>query len=380
MKTTQLVWRDNSWCGEQAIDEAFYSQRCLILVFGLTDDAPIAIQQLTSRFVQAEIVGCSTAGEITRDEVLDLSLVATVVLFEKGHFFCAYARLEDYAHDGFQAGAALTAQLHQRREDLSHIFILSDGLNVNGAELVRGARSELPQGVQITGGLAGDRQAFVKTYALWQGDYHSEVVVAIGFYGAQLKMGYGSRGGWTAFGMKRKITRATDNVLYELDDQNALEVYKSYLGELSNELPASGLRFPLELEIRGKDTKLVRTLLAIDEQVGSITFAGDVPTGASARLMRANVDSLIDGAQEAGDIAVSPPPQSKALSILVSCLGRKLLLKQLAEEEVMAVADSLPAQTTLCGFYSYGEIAPWEINCDAELHNQTMTITTLWEE
>lgn len=187
-------------------------------------------------------------------------------------------------------------------------------------------------------------------------------------------------GGWDPFGPERIITRSQGNVLYELDGQSALGLYKKYLGEHARELPASGLLFPLSLRTQAGATPVVRTILSVDEATQSLTFAGDVPVGAYARLMKANFDRLIDGATgaaTAGGRALGGT--ATELAILISCVGRKLVLKQRIEEEVEGVRDVLGAGAVLTGFYSYGEISPFTPGAKCELHNQTMTITTLAE-
>jgi hypothetical protein len=120
--------------------------------------------------------------------------------------------------------------------------------------------------------------------------------------------------------------------------------------------------------------------MAIDEENQSMTFAGDMPEGGYARLMKANFDRLIDGAGDAAHATSETLGASKPeLALLISCVGRKLVLKQRVEEEVEGVRDVLGEDTVLAGFYSYGEICPHGAFTQCELHNQTMTITTFSE-
>ncbi|NNN05175.1 MAG: hypothetical protein HKL90_04670, partial [Elusimicrobia bacterium] len=203
---------------------------------------------------------------------------------------------------------------------------------------------------------------------------------AVGLYGAQLKVGFSSRGGWDPFGPERLITRSRGNVLYELDGQSALELYKKYLGDHAGALPAAAVHYPLALRTAEGETSVVRTVLAVDEREQSMTFAGDVPEGTYARLMKANFDRLIDGASgAAGDCREAMGATPAELALLISCAGRKMVLGQRIEEEVEAVREVLGPSTTLGGFYSYGEIAPFAGGARCELHNETMTITTLSE-
>jgi hypothetical protein len=258
--------------------------------------------------------------------------------------------------------------------------VFSEGLKVNGSELVKGLTAALPHSVTVTGGLSGDGQRFASTYVVWKGKPERGSIVAAGLYGPALRVGYASLGGWDSFGPERLITRSRNNVLYELDGHSALELYKQYLGEHAADLPASGLLFPLSLRTTRDATPVVRTILAVDENEQSMTFAGDVPTGAYARLMKANFDRLIDGAAGAARVSYqaggATPPN---LALLISCVGRKMVLQQRIEEEVEGVRDIMGERTVLTGFYSYGEISPFTPSARCELHNQTMSITTFTE-
>jgi hypothetical protein len=268
-----------------------------------------------------------------------------------------------------------------REEELEHVLVLSDGLQVNGSDLVRGLTTHLPRGTTITGGLAGDGERFGQTLVWWNGGPKYDAIAVLGLYGSRLRIGFGSLGGWDSFGPERLITRSRGNVLYELDGQSALGLYKKYLGEHAGGLPATGLLFPLSLRTRTDERAVVRTILSIDETEQSMTFAGDVPEGAYARLMKANFDRLIDGAVGAARTSHQAIGSSTPeLALLISCVGRKLLLKQRVEEEVEGVRDILGKNTVLTGFYSYGEISPFSPGARCELHNQTMTITTLSED
>lgn len=353
----------------------------LVLVFGGPEALRgSAVRDVAAAYPGAHLCGCSTAGDIFGTQVSDDSLVATAVSFERTRIVGRSTRIcgpEDSRAAGERLAGALAG------ENLVHVFVLSDGLKVNGSKLVEGLASRLPKEVTVTGGLSGDGPRFKETLVI-SGDRGGQpepnTIAAVGFYGRGLRVGYASLGGWDPFGPERLITRSEGNVLYELDNRSALELYKTYLGPHASDLPASGLLFPLSLRTREGDTPVVRTILSVDEEDRSMTFAGDVPSGSYARFMKANFDRLIDGAVGAARTSYqavgSAPPD---LALLVSCVGRKLVLGQRVEEEVEGVRDVLGARTVLAGFYSYGEISPFTPDARCELHNQTMTITTLSE-
>ena len=377
MKIQQTKWTSGNWAGE--LKENQNAQ--IVFMFGstsiLSEKQPL-IETVRKAFPKAVLFGCSTSGEILDTQVTDETLAITSVEFKSTRLQTAYATIKD-AKDSFSVGQNLTKQLS--KEELVHILVLSDGLNINGSDLVKGLLDELPEGVTVTGGLSGDGARFQKTLVFdAKGQARQDTVAAIGFYGKQLKVGYASLGGWDPFGPERVITRSKDNVLYELDGKSALELYKQYLGEHAKGLPGTGLLFPLSLRADSGATPVVRTILAVNEKDQSITFAGTMPQGAMARFMKANFDRLIDGAAGAAKASYSTVGSANPdLAILISCVGRKLILKQRIEEEVESVRDVLGAKTALTGFYSYGEISPFTPGAKCELHNQTMTITTFTE-
>ena len=378
MKTEQKKWqRGQGW--ENGSTWKLGATAQLVLAFGSGDALSEAglLEELRGKFGRAQIVGCSTAGEIYDTAVLEQSLAVTAIEFESTRLRMVDAQISA-AEESAEVGRKLGKEL--RADDLAHVLVLSDGLNVNGSELVKGLQSALPAGVAITGGLSGDGAAFKKTMIVSAGQTRERSVVAVGFYGESLRVGYGSMGGWDTFGPERVITKSKGNVLHDLDGESALALYKRYLGPHAAELPASALRFPLCVRAGKDDAYVVRTILGIDEKEQTMTFAGDVPEGWQARLMRANFDRLIDGAMGAARASQAGLHEVQAeLAILISCVGRRLVLQQRTEEEVEGVRNVLGEGPAITGFYSYGEIAPFSQGVKCELHNQTMTITVFSE-
>lgn len=378
MKTEQKRWTSgHSW--ESVTDNNLKDLANLVFVFGgrhaLADQA--RFEDIRRFYPNANILLGSTSGEIIDVEVSDDTIITTAAFFEHTAIESARLNISD-VESSYQAGTKLASALP--KENLVHVFVLSEGLKVNGSELVKGLNENLPAGVGVTGGLAGDGARFEKTVVGINASPDAGNIVALGFYGDKLRVGYGSMGGWDPFGPERKITKSSANVLYEMDGQPALALYKKYLGDQAKDLPGSGLLFPLSIRTSPGAEPIVRTILAVDEASQSLTFAGDIPVGAQASLMKANFDKLIDGASSAAGRSYEQiGSDSPDLAILISCVGRKLILSQRIEEEVESVKDVLGDHSTITGFYSYGEISPFTPNAKCELHNQTMTITTFSE-
>lgn len=333
-------------------------------------------QEIRSMFPESYLAGCSTSGEILEEDLIDDSISLIAIQFATTKIQTSSVKRGENA-DSYKLGKELIETLP--KEDLSLLMLLSIGHNINGAELVLGIRESLSVPINIFGGLAGDGPHFEKTFVCANSKPDPDHILAIGFYGNSIKSRCGSFGGWHSFGPKRKISKSKENVLFELDGKPALELYKSYLGDESVNLPGSALLFPLQIfPENGKGASLVRTILSINESDNSMTFAGNIPQNHYAQLMTASFENLIDGAESAAEQS-KIQTESESFAILISCVGRKLVLGQRTVEEIEAVRSILGQNCRTIGFYSYGEISPGGELLNCELHNQTMTITHIYE-
>ncbi len=378
MRVQQSHWNaEDGWRDAPNSDSVDQAQ--LVLYFAAPGNIGLAdcYAEIRKRYADAHILGCTTGGEIFDQEVFDESIVCSAVQFEKTRVELTSCKAK--ASDGsFDAGVALGNSL--LGSDLQMVFVLSDGIHVNGSELVRGLTSVVGEDIPVTGGLAGDGARFEVTLVGADGAPEEGRIAAIGLYGQSLTVGHGSVGGWDVFGPERTITRSNGNILYELDGKPALDLYRTYLGDEAKNLPGSGLLFPLKIRPpHGPTQDVVRTIVGIDEDAHSMIFAGNIPEGYVGQLMRGNFENLIEGAAEAARMAGTAVNGERKLVVLVSCIGRKLLLGQRIGEEVEAVSEVFGDGTPAIGFYSYGEISPHAETGICDLHNQTMTVTVLAE-
>ncbi len=328
-------------------------------------------------FPRSIVVGCSTGGEIYEDDALENSAAGVAISFDDETSSAKLASaLQDKPEDSYETGASLARQL--AGDDLAGVFVISDGLLVNGTRLIAGLQSVLGKDIPINGGLAGDGADFAATSVGANNEMQSGQVALIGFYGKALKMHDGCYAGWDEFGHERTVTRSKDNVLYELNGKPALDIYKRYLGDEAKDLPGSALLYPLKIYKPGtQNHELIRSVIGVDEEAKSLIFAGDVPEGYHARLMVGNSDNLVTGAENAAKSIPKCDPDN-SVALLVSCIGRFLVLGPRSYEEVTEVRDILGGIPQV-GFYSYGEISTHNKSGQCDLHNQTMTITVLEE-
>lgn len=350
--------------------------KTVVLAFGSTETLQSnLVGDLVESLNGNDVLFCSTSGHFKDSRITDDGLCLSALNFAKTNHKIFIANIDNASQSegvGIQLAKSLAAA------DLRQVLVFSDGLLVNGTALANGLTSVLGSEVVISGGLAGDGSRFKTTMVGWNAKPKSGQVAVIGFYGNALQTAAASLGGWDAFGPKRVITKSNANVLYELDHKPALQVYKEYLGKHAAELPASALLFPLSVSIGNSNHTVVRTVLGIDEKTGAMTFAGDLPQGSEVQLMKSNVDRLVSGAEGAAEKCQLSGPAEFAL--LVSCVGRRLVMGQRTEEEIEAVQiASKSPNCCVTGFYSYGELSPQGKFEKCDLHNQTMTVTLFRE-
>lgn len=325
------------------------------------------------------IIGCSTAGEIVSTGTRQGGFAILAIAFECTDVRTAHCTLHSLK-DSYSAGEALADLL--KGPKLKAVFVFSPGVDANGSEVIDGLSSSLGRGVSISGGLAADETGFKQTYTYLNGEVTNREIVAVAFYGEHVVVSCGSEGGWRPFGPARRVTKSEGNILYELDNKPALQLYKHYLGDKARQLPASGLSYPFAVLRADRTTSgVIRSALNIDHEAESIILAGNIEQGSQVCLMHADTAALTQGAAQAAAEALRMHggPEENGCALLVSCVGRKIVYGIDVDEEVEAVTDSFLPETPLAGFYAYGEICSNNGTGKTELHNQTMTITYITE-
>jgi hypothetical protein len=379
MKTVQLKKVANK--NFEYLSEELTLKEPLVLVFGnrfMLQEKNI-VKEVRELFKDGHIVFGSTSGDITSESVDDECITITAIEFEKSSFSIKTANVLNTSVqiDSYKTGKELIEQLPQ--QGLKYAFVVSDGSFTNGSQLTMGMNAATKDNLVITGALCGDAVRFETTLTSYNESPKEGKIVAIGFYGETLEVSFASNGGWTPFGPERIVTKSKGNILFELDDKPALDLYKNYLGEKSKELPSAALLYPLQVKSREEEKSIVRTILNINEENNSMILAGDILKGSKVQLMMTNVDNIVNAAAICASNALEDRKNKPELAILISCFSRKLVLDQRVEEEVEEVIEVIGKETTITGFYSYGELAPFDGEMNCQLHNQTMAITLISE-
>lgn len=379
MKQSQYIINLNSTLENVYSSTEFSEYKAnLVLAFAerTTLDTLKPYTQLKQKFPNASIVISSASGQISNNKLVEEQIVVTAIQFDHTPIKAIEIQV-DPTHSSNYLGNRVKNELVN--PELSALLVLSEGSFVNGTDLIEELRAETAHNIPIFGGIAGDGYLFERTVVGLDRDPLANTIVIIGFYGDRLQFGFGSEGGWTDFGPEREVTESIKNKVFKIGDHYALDIYKEYLGKYAEELPGSSLYFPLSMKETPESEPVVRTILSIDEKEKSMTFAGNLPEGSLVKFMKGNSDKLIDASYKAATHSEMDTQEKDRIALLISCVGRKIVLGDRVEEEIEAVREVLGKNVLLFGFYSYGEITPNTKKVGCDLQNQTMTITTLFE-
>jgi hypothetical protein len=374
MKIDKLVFKDEDWI---IVDSQILTDEVvdIIFVFGHINSLKSYnhFSLLKSKYPDANIVGCSTAGNILDTTIDKYEVIATAISFDtaKVKVFSTHLFQKSISQDTFDLVNSI------EKEGLKHLFILSPGL-INGSEIVEGIKVD--KNITVSGALAGDEDKFESTYLFFNEKKGSDLLIAICFYGDSIHTSVGCDTGWNEFGATRVVTKSKKNIIYEIDNKPAIELYEKYLGNSIDSLPNSALRFPLSIRDSINDENEIILVMMDINSDKSLVYAGNIKEGSIIKLMKTNVSNLLEGASLSAK-RVKSYNEKESLSLVISCAARRSVLKQFSEEEVEVVKEILPLKTQIIGFYSYGEIAPFSNELSKSLlHNQTMTITTIYED
>ncbi len=331
------------------------------------------------------LIGCSSAGEITNEGVYDGSVV--VMAIESDKMKVVLGSGGEVKAGARKAGARLAQDIKdQIFFDSKYILFLTDVLNGNGADVVRGIKDVLGNDYFIVGGAAGDDFMFKETYQYLNDKVLKSSAVGVGISG-NMAIGVGVRHGWTPIGIPMKVTKSKGAVLEELDGKPALSMYEDYFGKKAEEikkepLARMAITYPLGMGVEGNSELLIRDPITVDEK-GAITCAAEIPEGSEIRLM---IGSKEDAIKAAKDAAMQAREQLKGKEvkavIIFDCIARKKLFGRDAFDEIEVIKSVLGENVPMVGFYTYGEIAPLGgdvLKCNSSFHNETSVILALGE-
>lgn len=329
------------------------------------------------------LIGCSTAGEITLSGVAEGSVAVMAIQSDAIDF--TIGKGGDLKSGVREAGAQLAKNItDSAKAEVNCLLMLTDVLNGNGAEVVRGIQDVLGKDALIVGGAAGDDFLFKQTFEYYNDDISSSSVVGVGLSGSY-GIGVGVRHGWMAIGAPMKATKSEGAIVKELDGRPAVSIYEDYFGKKAEELREEPLAklaitYPLGMSVEGSDELLIRDPITVDAE-GAITCAAEIPEGSEVRLMIGSKEEAIAAAKDAAQKALAQLAGKTPRAIIVfNCIARRKLFGRYASDEIATIQEVLGKDVPLIGFYTYGEIAPIGESVDKQFsrfHNETAVVMAI---
>ncbi|MFH1684054.1 MAG: FIST N-terminal domain-containing protein [Candidatus Margulisiibacteriota bacterium] len=335
----------------------------------------------------APLIGCSDSGEIVTEGPRSGGVAVMALKSDQIKFVTGIGK--GIKSDSRKTGSCVAQDVLEKAGKKPSLFImLPDGLNGNGAEIVRGVQDVLGQRFPIMGGSAGDDFAFKKTYQYFDGEVLTDAVAGVGFFG-KFSFGVGVKHGWEPIGLPKKVTRSRGAVLESLDNEPALKIYEDAFGKSAEELTKEPIArmaytYPLGMSVEGSDELLIRDVVIADKE-GKITCAAEIPEGAEIRLMLGDKEKAIQAACEAAKNSLAQLKGTQPKIIFVfNCMARHKLLGPRIGDEIFAIQEVLGLDVPLIGFYTYGEQAPLggqldPSKCYSCFHNETMALVAIGE-
>lgn len=371
MKVTQLTIESL-----QEININLDFKPTLILCFSSLSERQIQpfLIQLKNQFPHVPCIGCSSGGDILETTINYSALSLTFIEFETTQIEIELSHFKVTKEKFTSLENPLNTSL------LKHMLVFTD-LQSSDFNFINHLQCQLPSHIKVSGGVAAANllEKNNNTYIIYEDKTYKNAAIYIGLYGDNLSINYGSHAGWDSYGIERVATKSEGNILYELNGESAASIYKRYLDSLGEKLPEATISYPLSVRFSENERPIIRTVIGLNEMDGSIELAGDIPMYSSVKLMKANLDRIISGAKKSAENSIDTHIKTPQLAIVISCIGRQVILEQLVNEELEVIKETLGDTCHLSGFYSYGEFAPLSETCQGVLHNQTMTITTISE-
>jgi hypothetical protein len=332
---------------------------------------------------QTPVCGASGLAIITdEEEILKHGIIVVLLNFPETIYFNSVFVENISMKSPFSAGEEMGDKLlfgfKNIRRDFGVIF--SDGLIRDASAFLSGLQGKLGLSFPLVGGCASDNLKLHKTYICYDDSMHYDSACGL-LFGGKLNFGIGIKHGWKPLGKMRSITNSNANVVYEIDNQPAANIYEEYfsmnLSQLRKELKRISILYPIGIFLEGEDEYLLRNLLAIDES-GALIFQGSVPQGGSMRLMIGSKESCLDATQQAAEEVKKDFLGRNIKFVLVfDSASRYTLLRREAEKEISIIKEVLGKEIPVAGFYTFGEQAPLKsINYQGKpyFHNQSIAI------
>jgi hypothetical protein len=358
---------DSFAAGKEAANEAYsqigktYPDIVLVFISTIFNNRTV-IKGIRSIINEATLItGCSTASSITSLGSFKNSVTVCAIKSDSISFSCGIGT--EVRKNPRLAGREAARQALDSRETTRQAYIiLSDSLNVNSTDILRGSQEIMGTKFPIIGGSASDNLQFQRTYQYFNNTIYTDSIIGILISG-NIKIGTGKAHGWHPIGKPHKITKSEFNIIKEIEDRNAIELYKEYMGKGLDELKLGGiaklgLSYPLGIPLEEKEEYLIRIPLEILDDK-NLMLSAEINEAEDINLMMGDKKSALEAAKKACREALENIEKSNIkFAIVFSDIGRLHLFKNEPQSETEIIKEILGEDIPFFGCYTLGEYAP----------------------
>lgn len=363
VKGFRQAWADNTSDGFQPNAAVIFSS------------VDLELQELVSflQTIKIQAFGCSSCGEFlydTNNQVITEGGVVCLMMTLIPESF-DITQFNGLGRSSFELGNNIGKWAGERFEKPA-ILILGSGLETDGEQLVRGIQHVAGNDVSMFGGLAGDDTQFKETFVFSEEKLENNGAIVMALNTSQYIIQGLATSGWVSIGADKIITHAEGNIVYTIDGQPALDVYKDYLNVSDTDLPEIGVEYPLLIKKPGAQDVL-RAVINVDREKKSLIFAGTVPNGAVVTFSSSPGFEIIESTRNKVNEFHNHNEEADLL-ILFSCMARHNALGPTISEEIDEAWHNWAKP--LIGFFTYGEIGN-NYNAACDFYNETFTMVSI---
>jgi len=321
-----------------------------------------------------KLFGASSAGEFINEDHTEESIVVLLLDMDPTAFM-VYHQEADFS-TSFSAGHKLAE--FGLNKFKNPIFLVTFSMTVNGEGVIAGVHDLIPR-ERIFGGMAGDDFAMKATYSFTNDRISPSSLTGLILDGDKIQVDGVAFCGWEPIGGKNRITRSKDNVVYEINEQPAMEVVKQVFGEFyetldNHDVLMGAAQYPFQMIKDGK--YVLRAALYSNEEDGSLFLAGPVEEGQEFRFSVAPGFEVIEDTVNKFKEYANNKPKPEAL-ILFSCKARHMSLGPLVEDELAGIHEIWGKD--MIGFFTYGEIG-MDTDGKTNFYNETCSLVMISEK
>jgi hypothetical protein len=321
------------------------------------------------------IFGATSVGEVFADKKLGANEVEESIvcmLIEVNPDAIAFKFLPVEGKEYHQIGKQVGEWAKSQFEDTT-IITATGGLLFDNDAYTQGI---LSSGIIYAfGGAAGDDFMLEDTFVFSGKNFTNHGVVVLALDNSKIEV-IGSRAfGWIGIGKEKIVTKAEQNIVYEIDNRPAIEFYANYLKANMRRMPQIGLEYPLEVMMRNGQVSY-RAVLGMNKEDGSMIFAGHVEEKSKVRMSVPQGKEIIDHVDRSIRKSLEGHEDFQAdVALVFPCCSRKEVLGTFTIEEIERASEI--ANCPLIGCFVYGEIGAFPGGYG--FHNETF-ITVLLRE